>query len=852
MSTADLLAPRPAHRRCRLTAFGFVLAALAPLDAAATLDLRELHASDTARIQAANTPPHADAGPRRILVQPESSVLLDGRNSHDLEDPPSSLVWAWSQLAGPTSATLAAPATATPTAANIAPGRYLFRLAVTDSGGLTATADVEVIVFLAAHPAGSLAGEAKTWHRLRLSLPGPATSETATSNPFRDLRLNVVFRSGDTTLVVPGHFAADGSAGTTHAASGSVWRADFMPPEAGLWTYYASFRAGPDIAASEDLLGGTAVALFDAADGSFAVVASDRSGRDLRAHGLLAYVGAHQYRFTASGRWYLKAGPNSPENLLAFSGFDGTVNTSHAFAPHLGDWQPGDPDWLDEEGHSGRALIGALNYLATKGMTSVSFLTMNVQGDGNDVWPWIDPTSRDRYDCSKLDQWATLVDHLTERGLVAHVVTQETENDQLLDGGALGPTRRIYYRELIARLAAVPGLVWNLGEETTNTPAEREAFASYIRATDPYDHSIVVHTYPGQGPAVYGPLLGFDAFEGPSLQIGDPATTHADVSYWVSASAGAGRPWVCTVDETGPALLGVMPDSVDPHHDWVRRDALYASLLAGGAGCEWYFGYFFPHHDLDCEDWRTRDRMWDQTRIALDAFETLLPFWRMAPADSLVLAGTAHCLAAQGDVYAVYLPAGGTATLDLGVNPDRFELLWVDPRFGGRPVPGAPSIVRGPGAVALGPPPLRPTDDALAVLRRLDTFVQSFGQGTPGFAGAIPSLDVLASPILGEASFGLVVEGARPGADVVLVLGLSTLAPPLPAAAGFIHVLLPDPAPPWFRIVPADANGQANFPTPLPPFPALQGLVAYAQAGVLDAAANSGLALTHALRFELH
>ena len=62
-----------------------------------------------------------------------------------------------------------------------------------------------------------------------------------------------------------------------------------------------------------------------------------------------------------------------------------------------------------------------------------------------------------------------------------HVLTQETENDQGLDGGELGRHRKLYYRELIARFAHHRALVWNLGEENTDTPDQLKAFASYIK-----------------------------------------------------------------------------------------------------------------------------------------------------------------------------------------------------------------------------------------------------------------------------------------------------------------------------------------------------------------------------------
>ena len=148
-------------------------------------------------------------------------------------------------------------------------------------------------------------------------------------------------------------------------------------------------------------------------------------------------------------------------------------------------------------------------------------------------------------------------------GLMLHVVTQEQENDQGLDGGELGPQRKLYYRELIARFAHHLALVWNLGEENTNTDAQRKAFAQYIRDLDPYDHPIVCHTFPGQYDEVYGPLLGYAYFEGPSLQTND---THAQTIKWIDRSA-AGRPAVVRLPRR---------DRPGPH----RRQARHRRLLA--------------------------------------------------------------------------------------------------------------------------------------------------------------------------------------------------------------------------------------------------------------------------------
>jgi hypothetical protein len=47
----------------------------------------------------------------------------------------------------------------------------------------------------------------------------------------------------------------------------------------------------------------------------------------------------------------------------------------------------------------------------------------------------------------------------------------------------------------------------------------------------------------------------------------------------VTASANAGHPWVVSNDEQGNAETGVLPDSVDPQHDEIRRDVLWGNIM---------------------------------------------------------------------------------------------------------------------------------------------------------------------------------------------------------------------------------------------------------------------------------
>jgi hypothetical protein len=570
-----------------------------------------------------------------------------------------------------------------------------------------------------------ICGELKKWHTITITFVGPDTNEDAKPNPFLDYRLNVTFSRGNKQYVVPGYYAADGDAAETSADSGNKWRVHFVPDEEGEWSFKASLRTGPDIALNSNPETGKTVSFF-VTNGTFTIGPTNKTGRDLRGKGFLKYVGKRYLRFVETGEYFLKGGADSPENFLAYADFDGTYDTAelkrkgeaagvkfiHRYEPHVYDWKAGDPTWKNGKG---KGMIGALNYLASKGMNSVYFIPYNIDGgDGKDVWPWTNPNEKYRFDCSKLDQWEIVFSHMDKLGLMLHIIQQETENDQGLDGGELGRQRKLYYRELIARFAHHLALVWNLGEENTNTTSQRKAFCRYIKDLDPYDHPVVMHTYPGKYEECYEPLLGYEYFDGPSLQTND---THNQTVKWIDRSVAAGRRWFVSLDEIGPAHTGVKPDKDDYWHDEVRDKHLWGHLMAGGAGVEWYFGYKFAHNDLNCEDWRSREHMWELTDYALAFFHEHLPFTEMSHHDELTSAKNDYCFAKPGEIYAVYLPAGGTTNLDLGSSSASFSVKWYNPRAGGPLRTGTIRTISGPGSVAIGRPPQDNNKDWVVLIK---------------------------------------------------------------------------------------------------------------------------------------
>lgn len=576
----------------------------------------------------------------------------------------------------------------------------------------------------------------RQWHTKTISFEGPKTSEFADPNPFTDFRLQVTFTHTDARYVVRGFYAADGNAAETGAKAGRVWQVRFAPDRVGTWNYSATLRTREGIAVDDRPDAGSEVPI-QSATGSFEAIAAGASTdeRDFRRRGRLIPVDGY-LRFGAHGPYLLKGGANSPENLLAFADFDDTYRQQadardgeaappselHAYAAHVADWRPGDPTWRNGKG---KGLVGAINYLSSTGMNAVYFLTLNIGGDGKDVWPYADPRDFTRFDCSKLDQWEIVFQHMQRRGVMMHVVTQETENERMLDDGDTGFLRKLYYRELIARFSHHPALVWNLGEE--NGPAsfspngqtlqQQKTMASYIHDHDPYGHAVQIHTHSTRASKdeLLPPLLGHPTLDGLSFQVNRHEDVHTEIVKWRREADSAERPWLISMDEIGPWHTGALPDAEDPTHDSLRRHVLWGALMAGGAGVEWYFGAKHPHNDLNSEDWRQRANLWKQTRCAIDFFEDYLPYWEMQPADELTDSASDFCFAKPGSAYAIYVPKPTgpfkSVRLDLQGYETQFHVRWFDPIHGGPLQSGSIKRITGTGKRDLGLPPTKDNRD---------------------------------------------------------------------------------------------------------------------------------------------
>lgn len=582
----------------------------------------------------------------------------------------------------------------------------------------------------------SIVGELKKWHTITLVFDGPEAGERDGVNPFLYYRLDVTFRKGDREIIVPGFFAADGNASETSAGEGNKWMVRFTPDEEGTWEWEVSFKTGKHIAVDPNTKPATEI-YFHGTTGKIEIGPSDKSGPDFRANGMIVYDKAGYFRFANEGKYWIKGGSDSPENFLAFHDFDGTWDAGgvelptldsglHRFLPHVNDWQENDPVWQERKG---KGIIGAINYLAEEGVNSQYMITMNVAGDGQDVWPWIAPDEKMRYDVSKLEQWEIVFSHMERKGMLIHMLTQERENDTLLDHGDLGMERKLYYRELVARFSHHLALVWNLGEETTRATGQIKAYSNYIREIDPYDHPINLHTNirgsqddvsidPHE--VVYNPLLGFGNLDALSLQISDISLVHDDVIKWIKASENTNKRWIVNMDEIGHWSTGLTPDGKNNNHTVVRYKALWGTLMAGGGGVEWYFGWDNngPDSDLSSENFRSRNEWWDYNRYAMHFFRDHLPFWRMRSYDSLTKMDTDYCFAEPGNIYAVYMPSNYSNELNLETFDEKFTVEWFNPRTGEGLIKGSVITINGPGWQKIGYPPYETEEDWVALVKK--------------------------------------------------------------------------------------------------------------------------------------
>lgn len=567
-------------------------------------------------------------------------------------------------------------------------------------------------------------GQHEKWSTIELQFDGPETSETANPNPFTyySFTAELVHESGSPVFKIPGFYAANGKSAESSASEGNKWAFRFTPNKIGKWNYKLDFVFGPHAA----LTGlGEPAGFFHGKKGSFTVTESTAEAPSNRALGRLNYVGKPYLQWEETGQYFIKVGADSPENMLHYTDFDGTLDgygkLGNAYLQLMKDWAPhaSDADDLVSsftwQNGKGKNLMGAINYLHGLGVNAISFLTFSADGDDGCVYPhlvkndslfiaasqrstsWKEAMEHFRFDVSKLEQWERIFSYAEEKGMFLHFKTFEAESCWLMGRTKLTDDRKIYYRELIARFGHHLALNWNLSEETNVDVELVKETAAYIRGLDPYKHHTVQHTYPKghvtkkverPGYEYYHQnLVGFQSeLTGLSMQL-DKESIHQEVARWRKESKASGKLWAIANDEQGSASIGVTVDASHPaytgkapdNQEEIRHKVLWGALMGGAFGVEYYYGYQTEANDLNAQDHRTRENKYKDAVIAKKFFESTVKFLEVEPADERSSNTACYVLASENQVI-VYLPAGEKTSIS-GLDRS-WTLQWFNPMSG--------------------------------------------------------------------------------------------------------------------------------------------------------------------------
>lgn len=461
------------------------------------------------------------------------------------------------------------------------------------------------------------------WGPIQLEFVGPESRGRGQPNPFAT-RLDCRFTSPTgRQFVVPGFYDGDGY----HGIDGRTWRVRFSADEIGVWGYLTE----------------SPVAELNGHQGQFAVTEVPVDARGFWQWGRLEYTGTpeNQIRYLKfrDGPYWLKAGCDDPENFLGNYANFNTLSKRKA----------------------------AVDYLAERKINSLYIMTHNLDGDDNDVWPWLgdrpsiakENSAGDvRFDLAKLAEWRVLFEHMQSRGVVPYLVLED-------DSAWSGYDHRLYYRELIARFGDLPAVVFNLGEEHNEnySLAQGLELAKELTAIDPYDHPIGIHNV-NRPQTAYVDATQLDFT---SIQTGQPGRAPT-VEYAIEHNKIATE-WIESCRERGRRILVVNFDEGRPELD---RVAWWSAYLAGGV----WEAHVVEPYDQPLSAWEST---WTELGGAR-AFMESLPFHEMSPSNDLVVAGQAFCLAQVGEVYACYLPQGGEFSLSLPAG--QFECSWWNPANG--------------------------------------------------------------------------------------------------------------------------------------------------------------------------
>ena len=289
-------------------------------------------------------------------------------------------------------------------------------------------------------------------------------------------------------------------------------------------------------------------------------------------------------------------------------------------------------------------------------------------GELNPLPAW--PGKPHRYDFTRFNvaHWQKAdraVKEMRKRGIVATCIM--TLEKQGLPGelGILTENEKRLYRYAVARLAAFSNVWWDLGNEHNEyrKPDWAATMGGLVKQWDPYDRLLSAHAHEN---------WLYDSQSWADFIITQQYGNCAEVNQWALKYYHIAKPYIN--EEYGyEGILDVPKHGLNA--DWVRK-CHWSIAMAGGYATygDWTYGSpFYTAHV-------GRGKAPAQLRHLRETFE-LIPYSRMKPNNKLVGKG-AFCLAAEGDIYLVYLADVKESILDIKSVGKSCNITWIDPRTG--------------------------------------------------------------------------------------------------------------------------------------------------------------------------
>lgn len=457
-----------------------------------------------------------------------------------------------------------------------------------------------------------------------------------------------------TAAPLSGTFSRPGSPpirveGFCDAADGSLYRIRFMPPAPGDYQYHVTFRDG----SFERQHSGT----FHAADahrrGPIRVDPANRW------HFIWEGTGEHYFFNGTTAYWLLGW---KDERVIRFS-----IDRLH------------------------RLKVNRMR-VALSGRTNTFYGEPVMNGDAWSVWltPFLAGNTSDyshpgfdwtRFNIPYWQKFDRMLAWARDRDMIISVVLDMGDNGVHLAAGS--EDERRYIRYAIARFAAFPNITWDLGDDLDHFRDEKWAHetGAFIKQTDPYQHLATSHPIDPAHQDRNSAWFDFTSFQEWSRE------QHRFMLAERKKQQQLGRIIPQTNEEYGYEdhypLWAKGPGSESA--DVLRRTA-WDIYMAGG-------------YQTSGETCRRGTNVWPDTGGGwmngrgddtmtmflgyghIVDFFTGFPWWTTEPHDELVDGGN-YCLANPGQIYAVYLPAGGKVTVHLA--PGRYRAQWFDPNSGER------------------------------------------------------------------------------------------------------------------------------------------------------------------------